>query len=452
MVDLNTKIDNKTLLEKDEKYVWHGMKKYNPNATMISKQADGVWITDQDNNKYIDGQAGLWCVNAGYGRKELADAAYEQLIEMPYYPLSQSHIPAIQLSEKLNEWLDDDYVIFYSNSGSEANETAFKIARQYQQQIGQVNRYKFISRYRGYHGSTLATIAAGGQNQRALKYGPNMPGFVHVTAPDCYRSPFSSSDGTCCTEAANEIDRTINWETSESVAGVIIEPMITGGGALIPHDHYLKRVREICDKHGALLIVDEVINGFGRTGKPFGFMHSDVKPDIVTMAKGITSGYLPLAATAVKREIYEAFMGSEEYDHFRHINTFGGNPAACALAIKNMEIMERENLVGNSAKLGAWLLDQLNELSDHPNVGDVRGRGLLIGIELVKEKDTKEAIEESRAARVVASCKEQGVIIGKTSDTSQGHNNILTLSPPLSITKEELEIVIKAIKIALSEL
>lgn len=449
---MKTKSENQTLLEKDEKYVWHGIKKYNPEATMISKKADGVWVTDHKGNKYIDGQAGLWCVNTGYGRKELAESAYQQLIEMPYYPLTHSHVPAIELSEKLNEWLGGDYVIFYSNSGSEANETAFKIARQYYQQIGQANRYKFISRYRAYHGSTLATMAAGGQNQRALKYGPVTPGFVHVSPPDCYRSPFSTRDGSCCTEAANEFDRTITWEMSESVAGVIMEPIITGGGVLIPHDNYMKQVRKICDKHGVLLIADEVINGFGRTGKAFGFMNYDVQPDIITMAKGITSGYLPLAATAVKREIYEAFTTTEEYDHFRHVNTFGGSPAACAVALKNLEIMEQEKLVENSEKLGAWLLENLIDLMEHPNVGDVRGKGLLIGIELVKDKQTKEPIEESLAAGVVKSCKEQGVIIGKTSDTVPGYNNILTLSPPLSISKGELQIVIDALQAAISKM
>ncbi|WP_156291502.1 aspartate aminotransferase family protein [Oceanobacillus salinisoli] len=444
---MKTKTEKQTLLEKDEKYLWHAMKKYNPEGTMISAKADGVWITDIDGNRYLDGQAGLWCVNVGCGRHELADAAAKQLKEMPYYPLTQSHIPGIQLSEKLNEWLGDDYVIFYSNSGSEANETAFKIARQYYQQKGEPNRYKFVSRYRSYHGNSFATLAAGGQNQRAYKYEPLASGFVHVSPPDCYRSPFSNENGECCIQASDEIDKTITWEIPDTVAGVIMEPIITGGGVLVPHDNYMKRVREICDKHGALLISDEVINGFGRTGKPFGFMHYDVKPDIVTMAKGLTSAYMPLAATAVKREIYEAFTSTDEYDHFRHVNTFGGSPAACAVAIKNLEIMERESLVKNSKKLGEWLFAELEVLKEHPNVGDVRGgKGLLAGIELVKDKQTKEPIEEERAAAVIARCKEKGVIIGKTSDTVAGYNNIITMSPPLSITKEELQFLINTLK------
>lgn len=440
-----------SLKEKDEKYVWHAMRKFNPDATMITEKADGVWITDIDGKKYIDGQAGLWCVNAGYGRKELAEIAYKQLMEMPYYPLSHSHIPAIELSEKLNEWLGGDYVIFYSNSGSEANETAFKIARQYYQQIGEPNRYKIISRYRAYHGSTIATMAAGGQNQRSYKYEPLATGFLHVSPPDCYRSPFPD-DGTCCEEAAAEFDRLINWEIPETVAAVIMEPIITGGGILVPHDNYMKKVQEICQKHGVLLISDEVINGFGRTGKPFGFMNYDVQPDIITMAKGITSGYLPLSATAVKREIYEAFKSEETYGHFRHVNTFGGNPAACALAIRNLEIMEEEKLIDNSRNLGDWLLEELKQLLAHPNVGDVRGKGLLAGIEFVKDKESKEPLEEGKVAQIVADCKENGVIVGKTSDTVNGYNNIITLSPPLSISKDELQMVVETIKNAVAKL
>src|SRR5690625_4889876 len=182
----------------------------------------------------------------------------------------------------------------------------------------------------------------------------------------------------------------MTWELSDTIAGVIMEPIITGGGVIMPHESYLPRVREICDKHGALLILDEVICGFGRTGKKFAHQHYGVKPDIVTMAKGITSGYLPLAATAVRKEIYDTFKGSGEYDHFRHVSTFGGNPAACAVAIKNMEIYEEENLIGRSETMGKRLKESLQEqLEEHPYVGHIRGKGLLLGIELVKDKATK---------------------------------------------------------------
>jgi taurine-pyruvate aminotransferase len=245
----------------------------------------------------------------------------------------------------------------------------------------------------------------------------------------------------------------MTWELSETIAAMIMEPIITGGGILVPPEGYLKAAKEVCEKHGALLIVDEVICGFGRTGKPFGFMNEDVKPDIVTMAKGITSAYLPLSATAVKKEIYEAFKGTEEYDYFRHINTFGGNPAACALALKNIEIMEREALFTRSEELGKKALNDLkNLLQTHPFVGDVRGKGLLIGIELVKDKESKEPLAVNKVNEVIAFCKNEGVIIGKNGATVAGYNNVLTISPPLNIEIDDLNYVIKTVTEGLNKL
>jgi taurine-pyruvate aminotransferase len=437
------------LIDLDDQYIWHSMKPYNPKATIVATKAEGSWVTDADGKRYLDAMAGLWCVNVGYGRTELAEAAYEQLKEMAYFPLSQSHVPAIKLAEKLNSMLDDEYVFFFSNSGSEANETAFKIVRQYHQQKGDSNRYKIVSRYRAYHGNTMGSLAATGQAQRKYKYEPLAPGFIHVSPPDSYRDDTNVNDPKELS-SVKEIDRTMTWELSETVAAMIMEPIITGGGVLVPPDGYMKAAKEVCEKHGALLIVDEVICGFGRTGKPFGFMNYDVKPDIITMAKGITSAYLPLSATAVRKDIYEAFKGSEEYDYFRHVNTFGGNPAACALALKNLELMENEQLFDRSQKLGEQVLSDLScLLQDHPFVGDVRGKGLLIGIELVKDKQTKEPLDVSLVNQVIGNCKQQGVLIGKNGATVAGYNNVLTLSPPLNIEEEDLKLLIKTLTGAL---
>ncbi|KOO44005.1 aspartate aminotransferase family protein [Priestia koreensis] len=441
------------LLAKDEKYLWHSMKPYSPDSTMVVEKASGAWITDHEGKKYLDGMAGLWCVNVGYGRTELAEAAYEQLKKLAYFPLTQSHEPAIKLAEKLNEWLEDDYVIFFSNSGSEANETAFKIARQYHQMKGDHQRYKIVSRYRSYHGNTLGSLAATGQAQRKYRYEPLAPGFIHVSPPDTYRFPEADTTPPQELQSVQQVDRTMTWELSETIAAFIMEPIITGGGILTPPQGYMKGVKEVCEKHGALLIVDEVICGFGRTGEPFGFMNYDVKPDIITMAKGITSAYLPLSATAVKREVYEAFKGSEEYDYFRHVNTFGGSPASCAVALKNLEIMEKEQLFSRSKQLGAELLKQFQDaLNDHPLVGDVRGKGLLLGIELVKDKQTKEPLEVEKLNAVIASCKRDGLIIGKNGATVAGHNNVLTLSPPLNIAEEDLQFMYKTVVKAVENL
>lgn len=437
------------MLTKDEKYVWHSMKPYNPNATMVVKKAEGSWITDINGNRYIDAMAGLWCVNVGYGREELARAAYEQMKELAYTALVQSHVAAIKLAEKINELLGDDYVIFFSNSGSEANEVAFKIARQYHAQNGDYHRYKFISRYRAYHGNSVGSLSATGQAQRKYKYEPLSPGFLHVAPPDQYRNDHGEHDQW----GAKIIDETMTWEFSKTIAGVIMEPIITGGGVIVPPEKYMSEVKAICERHGALLIADEVICGFGRTGKAFGFMNYDVKPDIITMAKGITSGYLPLSATAVKREIYDAFKGSETYEFLRHVNTFGGSPAACALALKNLEIMEEEKLFDRSRDLGESTINLLRtKLQSNPYVGDVRGKGLLIGIELVEDKATKKPLNVRQVDEVIAYCKQNGVIIGKNGVTVEGYNNVLTLSPPLNITEEDLTLVVNTLVSGLEKL
>jgi taurine-pyruvate aminotransferase len=438
---------------KDEQYVWHSMKPYNPNATTIIQKSKGAWITDIDGKRYLDAMSGLWCVNIGYGREEIAKVAYEQLLENAYTPLSVGHIPAIQLSEKISELLGDDYVVFFSNSGSEANETAFKIARQYHHQKGHTNRTKFISRYRSYHGNTMGALAATGQAQRKYKYEPLAPGFIHVAPPDAYRANEDHIKEPAALPSVQAIDNVMTWELSETVAGVILEPIITGGGVIMPHEDYLRGVKAVCEKHGALLIVDEVICGFGRTGKAFGFQNYGIQPDIVTMAKGLTSAYMPLSATAVRREIYEAFAGSDEYDFFRHVNTFGGSPAACAVALKNIEIMENENLFARSEEMGAIIYAELQErLKDHPNVGNIRGKGLLIGIELVSDKNSKAPLDVTAVNKVIASCKEQGLIIGKNGVTVAGFNNTITLAPPLIISLAEKDFIVEKLMHALNEL
>jgi taurine-pyruvate aminotransferase len=433
--------------EKDQRYVWHAMSGYDPSASpIIVEKGEGAWITDTDGNRYLDGMSGLWCVNVGYGREELARAVYEQLKQMTFYPLMKSHLPAIELGEKLNQWLEDEYVFFYSNSGSEANEVAFKVARQYHEQNGESDRWKFVSRYRAYHGQTMGALAATGQAQRKYKYEPLTPGFIHVSPPDLYRRPNGTDPEAYGRECAHDVERAMRWELPQTIAGVIMEPIITGGGILVPPENYLPTVKDICEKNGALLIVDEVICGFGRTGTPFGYQNYGVKPDIVTMAKGITSAYFPLSATAVRREIYETFAGDTGYERFRHVNTFGGHPAGCAVAVRNMEIMEEEDLFRRSAEMGERLRKQLSSLEDHPNVGDIRNKGLLFGIELVEDKETREPASTEKVAAAISGCKERGLVIANNADTVAGFNNVLTLAPPLSITNDDLGFIAEALK------
>ncbi len=444
-------MDKEELLVKDREHMWHHMAPFNPNPLIVT-EGNGSWITDIDGNRYLDGMSGIWCVNIGYGRQELADAAYEQLKKLSYYPLTQSHVPAIELSKKISDWLGGDYRIFFSNSGSEANEVAFKVARQYHQYKGQSHRYKVISRYRAYHGNSMGSLAATGQSLRKATYEPLAPGFLHVSPPYCYRCSFGKTYGQCNLECAEIFDEVINWEGAETVAEVIMEPVITGGGVIVPPPEYLPRVREICDKHGVLLHIDEVICGFGRSGRKFGHQNFGVQPDIVTMAAGITSAYLPLSATAVRAEIADTFMGSAQNQHFRHISTFGGNPVACALAIRNMDIMDEENLIGKADQLGSELREKLAAIADHPNVGDIRSFGFLAGIEMVEDKESKEAAAPDKVVKVINECKSRGLIIGKNGDTIPGYNNILTLSPPFSTTSEEIDFMVRVLKEAFATL
>ncbi|KKB38844.1 aspartate aminotransferase family protein [Bacillus thermotolerans] len=435
--------DKQKLIQKDQDHLWHAMSRHvEGGQPTIADSGKGGWFTDTEGKRYFDGVSGLWCLNLGHGQEEIVEAAAEQMRKLSYFPLTLSHQPAIELSAKISELLGDTYRTFFSNSGSEANETAFKIARQYHQQNGNPGKYKFISRYRAYHGSTLGALSATAQANRRVKYDPGVPGFLHVPPPYSYRNPFG--EGTNCDQAAADmIDQVITWEGAETVAAVIMEPFISGGGVIIPSNEYLKRVADICQKHDVLLIVDEVVSGFGRTGKMFGFMHSEgVQPDIVTMAKGLTSGYLPLGATAVHNRIYEKFKEKGTDNHLRHVSTYGGHPASCAVALKNIEIIEREGIVPRVARLGETLLSRLNELAAHPFVGEVRSKGFLYGLELVKDKATKEPLSEEIIGKIISECKQKGLIIGRNGDTVPGLNNVLIVAPPLTSTEEDLHFLV----------
>lgn len=432
----------------NQEYLWNAIRRYDPNASQIvAEKGKGAWFTDVEGNKYLDGVSGLWCLNLGHGQEEIIEAATKQMRDLAYFPLTLSHVPALNLSKKINDLLGGGYRTFFSNSGSEANETAFKIARQYHIQTGNPEKYKIISRYRAYHGSTLGALSATAQANRRVKYDPGVPGFLHVYPPYSYRSIFGSDKEESDLKAADMLEEMINWEGEETVAAFIMEPVISGGGVIIPSFKYLERVYEICKKYNVLLIIDEVVSGFGRTGEMFGFMHAKgVSPDIVTMAKGITSGYLPLGATAVRDEIAEAFRKSGKDNHFRHVSTFGGHPASCAVALKNIEIIEREKLVERVKTLGNSILQQLKQLESHPNVGEVRQIGFLVGLEMVENKESKEPLSDNVMNEIITSCKKEGLIIGRNGDTVPGQNNVLIIAPPLVSTEEDLRFVVNTVQ------
>ncbi len=438
--------------EHDRNHVWHAFGPVKGDTWMV-EQAEGTYVTDVVGNRYLDAMSGLWCVNAGYGHERIAKKVYEQMIQLSYYPMTAAHIPGAKLADKLNELLGAPYRIFYANSGSEANETAFKMARQYHFLKGNSTKFKIISRYRAYHGNTLGALAATGQQQRKYGYEPLMPGFIHVHPPDPYRDHAENDLEAYGEKMARDLEKTILWEGPETVAAMIMEPIITGGGVLIPPANYMPLVSAICRKYDILLISDEVINGFGRTGKNFAFQHSHVVPDFVTMAKGITSAYLPLSAIAVRHEIYDVFAEAEgEYARFRHVNTFGGHPVSCAAALENLAIFDELDLVQRSAEMGVVLMNHLQALKSLPVVGDIRGLGLLAGIELVADRDTREPLSLDLMNKIVAFCKNSGVIIGKNGDTVAGLNNVITLAPPLITTEEQLITIVSTLKSAIESI
>lgn len=449
--------DRHTVADKDRRHVWHQMRGHpGEGATggpLVIAEGSGSWVTDSDGHRYLDGLSGQWCVNVGYGRARLARAAAEQLERLAFHPLTRSHFPAIELSERLDEMLGGDRAVVFSNSGSEANEVAFKLVRQYHALRGSPHRFKIIARYRGYHGSTLGALAATGQALRRFGYEPLAPGFLHVAPPDPFRHPEITDLEDYGRRCAAELERTIELELAETVAAVIMEPIITGGGILIPPDSYLPAVKAACDRHGVLLILDEVICGFGRTGAWFAHEPSGVRPDVVTLAKAITSAYFPLAATVVSNEVSSAF-GADAADlgRLRHINTFGGHPAGCAVALENIAIIEEEELVERSAQTGEQLLGRLrNALDGHPLVGEVRGRGLLIGIELVADQATRAPAARVDSAGLVAAAQQHGLLIGRNADTVAGLDNVLAVAPPLSLTDDDADHIVSVLDACFAE-
>jgi taurine-pyruvate aminotransferase len=420
---------------------------------MVVTGGQGATIYDADGTEYLDGMAGLWCVNIGYGRTELADVAAEQMRQLSYFPHTAMNLPAAALAEKINGLMGGGYHTYFVNSGSEANEAGFKIARQYaKQEFPGEYRFKTISRYFAYHGTTLATLDAGGMGERKAKFEPYSGDFVHVAQPYCYRCPFGLSYPSCGLACVKNMENTILGEGPETVAEVIVEPVMSGVGVAVPPDEYLPEVARLCQEYGILLHVDEVINGFGRTGKMFAHQHAGVQPDIIAIAKGISSAYMPIAATVVKNAVFDSFYGDPaENRQVGQVNTYGGHPAAAAVALRNIEILQEEQLTERAASMGAYLLDGLRGLMRHAIVGDVRGKGLLLGVELVKDRATKEPVGAAGITRLVDYCREQGLIIGR-SGGGRKYGNTFVLCPPLVITRTECDKIVEILDRALGTL
>jgi adenosylmethionine-8-amino-7-oxononanoate aminotransferase len=423
------------------------------NKQMVVTEARNCTVFDADGTGYLDAMAGLWCVNIGYGRAELADVASEQIRQLAYFPHTAMHAPAAALAEKINGLMGGGYHVYFVNSGSEANEAGFKIARQYMkhEHPGQF-RFKTISRYFAYHGTTLATLDAGGMGERKAKFEPFSGDFVHVAPPYCYRCPFGLDYPSCGLACVKNLETTILGEGPETVASVLVEPIMSGVGVAVPPEEYLPEVESLCRKYGILLHVDEVINGFGRTGKMFGYQHYAISPDVISIAKGISSAYLPIAATVVRNNVFDSFYGeASENRQVAQVNTYGGHPVASAVAVRNIEIIEAEGLAKRAAELGTYLLDGLRSLMRHEVVGDVRGKGLLLGLELVKDRRTKEPVGPEQISAVADFCRDNGVLVGRATG-GRRYGNTITLSPPLVITRAECDRIIDTLDRALATL
>jgi adenosylmethionine-8-amino-7-oxononanoate aminotransferase len=420
---------------------------------MVVTGGEGSTIFEADGTGYLDAMAGLWCVNIGYGRSELAEVAAEQMRQLSYFPHTAMNLPAAALAEKINGLMGGGYHTYFVNSGSEANEAGFKIARQYMKhEYPEEYRFKTVSRYSAYHGTTLATLDAGGMGERKAKFEPFSGDFVHVAHPYCYRCPFGLSYPSCGLACVKNMETTILGEGPETVAEVIVEPIMSGVGVAVPPDEYLPEVESLCRKYGILLHVDEVINGFGRTGKMFAHQHYGVSPDIIAVAKGISSAYLPIAATVVKNSVFDSFYGDPaENRQVAQVNTYGGHPVAAAVAMRNIEIMEAERLVDRAAETGAYLIDGLRSLLSHKIVGDVRGKGLLLGVELVQDRTTKEPVSAADITKIVDFCRDHGLIVGRAGG-GRRYGNTITLCPPLVITRAECDRIVDTLDRALRTL
>ncbi len=448
-----TAIDGEALRQASLRYLWMHNRDWTQMAEegepQIIESGQGVRVTDTDGRSWIDVNGGYNSVNVGYGRTEIGDAAYEQMLQLSYFPQGATTAPTAALAAKLAQITPGTLSrVFPVSGGSEANETALKIARAYHKRRGEPGRYKVISRIGSYHGMTAGVLWLGGSPyQPRHDYEPVYPGVLHAPQPNNYHSEVEGeTPSETAVRAAQAIERLIEFHGAHTVAAVIAEPIAIPQGAIVPADEYWTMLRQICDRHGVLLIADEVICGFGRTGKMFAMEHWGVTPDIMTVAKGIVSSYLPMAAAIVKQEVADAFAGEDNY--LRHVFTAAGHPVSAAASLRNIQIIEDENLVQNAADVGAYFKQQLEGLAiDHPLVGDVRGAGLLLAVELVSDRKTKSGFAPDAKVpdRLNEKFKKHGLIL-------RINSGIVHIGPPLCITRGEVDEIVHAIDLSLWEL
>lgn len=437
-----------TLIQNDQAYLLHPL--HHPSAhdnPLIFERGEGVYLYSVDGTQYIDAFAGLWNVNAGHGRKELAQAAADQMSKLAYASnyAGSANLPAIELATRMAGLAYPDLnTTFFTSGGAESNESAFKTVRHYWKRLGKPDKTKIISRTHAYHGITLAAMSATGMSVYWPMFEPRVPGFLHIPAPHPYRFTGDIREGeTLGQAAARALEEAILREGPDTVGGFIAEPVQGAGGVIVPPEDYFPRVRQICDEYGVLFIADEVITGFGRTGDLFGLRRYGVQPDIMSFAKGVTSGYLPLGGIQIADKIREVIMNAPPNERWMHAYTYSGHPTCCAVALANLDIIEREGLVANAGVMGARLLDGLKALNEEFEcIGDVRGLGLMAAIEFTSDRATK--APANLGEKVRAAAMQRGL-------WTRALGDVFMFSPPLTITADEVDKVLQIVGESIAE-
>src|SRR3954463_5587437 len=451
------------LLEMDRQYLVHPL--HHPEehkAPLLVTEGKGAMLRLADGREVIDGLAGLWNVNVGHGRGgrwrvivghgrgDLADAAAGQLRKIAYAAayVGATNEPAIRLGEKIvKHAYGNSSAAYYTTGGAESNESAFKTARFFLKVQDKPDKTKIISRIHGYHGVTMAAMSATGMAAYHKMFGPLMPGFIQVAAPYPYRW---QGNQECGLGAAEAVEKAILAEGADTVAAVIAEPVMGAGGVIVPPDSYFPKLRQICDQYAVLLIADEVITGFGRTGRWFSLGHWGTEPDIVSFAKGVTSGYLPLGGNILSKRVHEAILDAPLDRRYMHAATYSGHPVCCAVGLRNVEIIESEGLVERAAVMGKRLIEGLrHELAELPNVGDIRGLGLMCGVELVTDKGTK-APALGVGVKVAREAMSRGLMMrARPGSAEPATGDTLCLCPPLSTPDDILDSIPRILREAI---
>ena len=449
---LRQEYDTQDLWKKDlDHYVhpWTDFSVFHEEGSLVVAEADGAYVFDSDGKRYIDGIGGLWCVNIGYGRDEMAQAIADQVRAIPYYS-SFNHLttpPSAELAAKLAEISPDNLNhVFYGTGGSQANDTAIRIIHYYFNRLGKPSKKKVISRVDAYHGSTYLTMTLTGVTADHVGFDLAPDLVSYVSCPNPYRKPDNMSDAEFCDFLVDELEQEILKIGEDNVAAFIAEPIMGAGGVIVPPQGYHQRTFEVCRKYDVLYISDEVVTGFGRIGH---LLSSEpvfgIKPDVITAAKGISSGYLPLSATMLSDEIYEVLsQPAEDGSLFTHGFTYSGHPVCCRAGLKNIEIIEREGICEHVREVGPYFEQQLDTLRDLPIVGDVRGKCFMMCVENVKNPQTKELFDADIAIgdRIAAHCQKHGLIVRPIA-----HLNVL--SPPLILTRDEVDDVVNILRMGI---